>query len=68
MRPLDAQQEFDQEKVSPDVTKEQVEALMQENAATSSKTPSDITLVDRVMQRHGLTREEAHREIQAFGG
>ena len=71
--PPDAQQLHDfflklNPKVSPDVSAEQVEALMQSNAETFSKTSSDFTLVDRVMQRHGLTRKQAEEQIRLFGG
>lgn len=49
-------------------SKEQAEALRKKNAETFSKTSSDSTLVERVMQRHGLTRKQAEEEIEAFGG
>lgn len=73
--PADAQQLHDfYRKLNPIdwskmASKEEMQALLDENAKNTSETsPQGIGLVEAIMQRHGLTRKQAEEQIKAFGG
>ena len=68
MRPIGAQQE--QEELEQKPNGQKLKALLRANDADSSRPVSSKggSLVERVMKRHGFTREEALQEIEKFGG
>lgn len=69
MRPMSAQDEQNEilETTKPKlVPKAEFEALVYKNEKpSSSEGPSN--LIEEVMQRHNLTREQAIEELEAFG-
>lgn len=76
---MDAQQQQEEalgkniraaKKLSPSQLKQELEVSRRRTSAQSSqeKYPLPTDLVSQVMQRHGLSRAEAEKLLEEFGG
>lgn len=71
MRPQSAQEQADEDLLEGRQSQLRLPSASPAPAsghATMSPEQSETGVVDRVMKAHGLTRDEAESEIEAFGG